>query len=86
MLTLKKRFEDYETKGALFKESQEQMLELTLMQGLWGLFIEIVTQLAEVFAIDTEQLTEQLFHNEKVNDLVQKLLKDIPEKKFSTAA
>lgn len=86
LLTLKKRFEDYETKGVLFKESQEQMLELTLMQRLWGLFIEIVTQLAEVFAIDTEQLMEQLFHNEKVNDLVQKLLKDIPEKKFSAAA
>lgn len=86
LLTLRKRFEDYETKGALFKESQERMLELTLMHRLWGLFIEIVTQLVEIFGIDTEQLMEQLFHNEKVYDFVQKLLKDIPEKEIGTAA
>lgn len=86
LLTLRKRFEDYETKGELFKSSQGQMLELTLMHRIWGLFIEIVTQLAEAFAIDTEQLMEQLFHNEKVNDLMGKLLKKVPEKEFGSAA
>lgn len=86
MLTLRKRFGDYESKGALFRASQEQMLELTLMHRLWGLFIEIVTQLAEVFDMDIEQLMEQLFSNEKVNRLISKLLKEIPEKQYGTAA
>lgn len=86
LLTLRKRFEDYETKGALFRDSQEQMLELTLMHRLWGLFVEIVTQFAEMFGTDTEELMEQMFQNEKVNKMIQKLLKDIPEKKSGAAA
>jgi hypothetical protein len=86
LLTLRKRFEDYETKGALFKDSQEQMLELTLMHRLWGLFVEIVTQLAELFGVDTEQLMKEIFHNGKVNSIVQKLLDNIPERKKGTAA
>ena len=86
LLTLRKRFEDYETKGALFKDSQEQMLELTLMHRLWGLFVEIVTQLTELFGVDTEQLMKEIFHNGKVNSIVQKLLDNIPERKKGTAA
>lgn len=84
LLTLKKRFENYETKGALFRDSQEQMLELTLMHRLWGLFIEIATQFAGIFGIDTEELMEQLFQNEKVNKMLQKLF--IPEKESGAAA
>lgn len=84
MLALRKRFEAYETKGVLFKKSQEQMLELTLMHRLWGLFIEIVTQLAEFFSIDIEQLMDKIFQNEKMNVLIKKMLfKDVPEPEIS---
>jgi predicted nucleic acid-binding Zn finger protein len=85
LLTLKKRFEDYETKGALFKASQEQIMELTLLYRLWGLFIEIVTQLAELFSIDIEQVMANLFQNEKANMLIKKLFKDISEPELRTA-
>ena len=69
LLTLRKRFEDNETKRALFKDSQEQMLELKLTHRLSGLFVEIVTQLAEIIGVEPEQLMKQLFHNGKVNKL-----------------
>lgn len=86
MLILKKRFEDYESNGALFRESQEQLLGFTLMQRLWGLFIEIVTKLAEVFSLEMDLFMEQLFENGEINFLILKLLREIPDKPSSIAA
>ena len=35
VLNLKKRFEDYETLGELFKHSKELILEQTLVEKIW---------------------------------------------------
>ncbi|KEO75948.1 hypothetical protein [Anditalea andensis] len=80
MLTLKKRFQDYESKGHLFRESQEQLLKFSLMQRLWGLFIEIVTKLAEKFSMEMNLFMEQLFENEEMNILILKLLREVSDK------
>jgi hypothetical protein len=86
MLTLRKRFDVYETKGSLFKTSQEYILELTLMHRLWGLFIEIVTQLSELFPLDMEDLMEQLFQNERINNLLGTLLRSTPDTIYDKSA
>jgi len=62
------------------------MLQLTLMHCLWGLFVKIVPKLAELFGVDTQQLMKEIFHNGKVNSIVQKLLDNILERKNGTAA
>ena len=42
LLTMKYRFEHYESKGALFKPVREGVIQSRLDERLWGLFIELI--------------------------------------------
>lgn len=66
MLTLRYRFDKYETMGRLFKTVQSEMLETRLNERLWGLFVELLNLIELVFdGIDAEELFERLFNHEK---------------------
>ncbi len=45
MLSLKKRFQDYDTIGGVFRDVQNEMIEDTLSEKLFGLFIELVSSI-----------------------------------------
>ena len=47
MLSLSKRFDDYETIGEVFRAFKNELLEITLVEKLWQI-IEILFQ--EIFA------------------------------------
>ena len=41
ILSLRKRIDDYETLGGIFREIKEQMLEDTLIEKIWIIFVQV---------------------------------------------
>jgi len=78
-LSLQKRFANYETMGALFHENQKQLLELTLWERLWGLFIELMNEMLEFMDIDLEKLMEKAVRDEKTEKRLIRVLQLLDE-------
>jgi hypothetical protein len=60
ILTLQKRFGDYETFGELFRETQQHLLELTLWERLIRAFLKLLRQLTQVFCLDVDDTMRRL--------------------------
>jgi predicted nucleic acid-binding Zn finger protein len=76
ILTLRYRFDKYESKGGLFKEVKDEIIEERLNQRLWGLFIALLKIIEILFEdIDHEQLLEKIYHNEETYLMISTLLK-----------
>jgi hypothetical protein len=78
MLSLKRRFQAYETIGGAFREVQHELIEETLAERLWGLFIEILTSVFSILEIDPDVLIDLMlkddrFENSFVNFLAESL-------------
>jgi len=71
LLSVVKRFNDYETLGELFRASQKDALKLTISEQIWLIIIEVIAELSEIFNIETESLMEKLFSE---NDKLTKYL------------
>lgn len=66
LLSLRYRFDTYETKGKLFEQIKEEIVELRLNERLWGLFIELLRALEETFIeYDEQTILKNIFQNEK---------------------
>lgn len=65
MLNLKRRFQAYETIGDAFREVQYELIEETLAERLWGLFIEILTSVFETLEIDPDALIEIMLQDDR---------------------
>src|SRR5208283_3836857 len=74
ILTFKKRFDDYETLGELFRQSKETLQEMVLAERLWLLFLAIVKEIGDVLDIDVTELIEKMIWVEGVENLINKLL------------
>ena len=80
LLTLKYRFEHYETKGALFNDVREGIIQSRLDERLWGLFIELLRLIEVLFdGIDEMELWEKILNDERVYEMINKLLPNEPE-------
>jgi len=67
LLSVAKRFTDYESLGELFRNTKAETIQLTLAERLWQLIIEVLADLAELIEIDTESLMEKLISdNQKI--------------------
>jgi hypothetical protein len=64
MLSLRKRFDDYETMGEVFRDFKNELLEITLVEKMWQI-IEILFQeiLAEL-GVDLEIFLDKIAENE----------------------
>jgi hypothetical protein len=60
ILTLYKRFEAYETLGALFRDTQLEMLEKNLCERIASVVIKILTDLLEILSINVEESISQI--------------------------
>jgi hypothetical protein len=49
LLTFRHRFDTYESKGALFKELEDSIINYRLNERLWGLFIQLLNLLTDFF-------------------------------------
>jgi hypothetical protein len=65
ILTLYKRFEAYETLGALFRNTQKEMLEKTLCERIEIVILKILRDLLELLCIDVELTIYRLTSSEK---------------------
>jgi hypothetical protein len=66
VLTLNKRFEDYETIGEIYRQVQQDLLELTLYERLLRILAKVVLVLAEIFGIDITEGMEKMINNENI--------------------
>ena len=74
ILTFKKRFDDYETLGELFRQSKETIQETVLAERLWLLFLAIVKEIGDVLDIDVTELIKKMIWVEEAENLINKLL------------
>ncbi len=81
LLTLKYRFEVYESKGALFEHVQENIIECRLDQRIWGLFIELINLMEIIFdELDQMEILKKIMRDERAYTLIARLIPDEPEK------
>ncbi len=55
-----KRVDNYETLGALFRESQKNTLEMGLNERIWHVIKGLVQNIAEIFEMDHDYLKEMI--------------------------
>lgn len=66
ILTLNKRFEDYETTGAIYRQVQKDLLELTLYERLLRILANVVLVLTDMFGIDVNEAMKKMITNENI--------------------
>jgi len=79
ILSLQKRFSSYETMGELFRETQLQLLELTLWERLIKVFFKMLVQMASILNIDVEEIIEKLMQSDQTSKQLLALLRALDE-------
>jgi len=75
LITTRFRFENYESKGELFRQVKTEVLRISLSERLWGLLLELLKLIIELFdQIDEDELMEKIFDDEKTYNRIEKLL------------
>ena len=65
LLASLKRSLDYETIGGLFKDMYAGVYELTVVEKIWLIIVEVVGIVAELTGADEDTLIRQLIENDK---------------------
>lgn len=65
LLASLKRSLDYETIGGLFKDVYAGVYELTVVEKIWLIIVEVVCIVAELTGADEGTLMRQLIENDK---------------------
>jgi len=74
MLTLKYRYETYESKGSLFAQVQENIIQHRLNERLWGLFIELIKLVETLFeGIDADKIIEKIIYDDQASKMFNNL-------------
>jgi predicted nucleic acid-binding Zn finger protein len=82
LLTLKYRFEHYESKGALFKQVRDDIIQSRLDERLWGLFIELLKLIEVLFdGINEMEILEKILNDEQAYEMINRLLRSELEMK-----
>ena len=80
LLTLKFRFEHYETKGALFSHIRDGIIETRLNERLWGLFVELIRVMVVLFDdMDEMDLLTRILEDERAYEIISRLLPQEPD-------
>ena len=74
LLSLRYRYDNYESMGALYRAMNADILRQTLDRRLWGLIIELLVQIALVFDTDIDSLLEKIFTNNNAQNLINKMM------------
>ena len=74
ILSLYKRFEAYETIGALFRNTKHEMLEKTILERIEIVILKILHELLEILCIDVEETMYNLTSSNKASEKVLILL------------
>ena len=74
ILTVKKRFESYETLRGVFRHSQQALQEMVLAERLWIIFLAIAKELGEVLDMDVTELIEKMIWHKETECVIYKML------------
>ena len=77
LLTLRFRYDNYESKGALYRSMNADVLRETLDKRLWGLFIELVCSVCELLEMDAQDLLEKMLVNPKAESMILALCSSV---------
>jgi len=77
ILSLYKRFEAYESLGALFRDTQKEMMERTLCERIAGVVLKIIRELLEIISIDVEHTLYLLTSSGKKTAEIEILLSTV---------
>lgn len=62
ILSVARRFSDYETIGGLFREISRETVQLSVAQQIWGILQELVTAIAKVFDLLDEEIYDAIIN------------------------
>ena len=62
ILSLAKRFSSYETIGGVFRDVQRKTIELSVTDRIWGIILELVTIIAEIFSIEDQDIFDAVIN------------------------
>jgi hypothetical protein len=80
LITLRFRFEHYESKGALFEQEKERAIRQTLSERLWLLFLELIKVIEILFdGIQSDEIMEKILENEEAERAIYQLLGRNPQ-------
>ena len=68
MVSLRRRFSAYESMGDLFRKIESEILETTLTERLWVMFIELQHSILQVMGISFEDLIQMMMSNDKIEE------------------
>jgi len=74
ILSLQKRLQSYDTIGGIFRTIQKEMIELTVAERLWILFLKLQQELAEILEIDIQELIRKIVYNPNYEAKILKIL------------
>jgi hypothetical protein len=78
VLSLKKRFEDYESIGGIFRNSKAVVLENTLVEKMWEIIIEIYLMIFAALDVDMDRFMLVIIQLEKsAEDLMKSSLAEL---------
>jgi len=87
MMSLKKRFQAYDTIGGVFRDIQHELIEATLSEKLFGLFCELLSNILSRFNIDPDEFIKVMLEDEKLNvSIIELLAGNICKKNIANAA
>jgi hypothetical protein len=75
LVSLRYRFDTYESKGKLFDQIKDEVIVYKLNERLWGLFVELLQILATVFEdIDEIALWQKILNNDEIMNRIMAML------------
>ena len=78
LLAFRFRYEHYESKGALYRSMNAELLRMTLDRRLWELFLETIQIVAEILKIDADDLLERVLTNSDAEHLIDRFFENGP--------
>jgi len=71
ILSVARRFSDYETIGGLFRDCIDDSLELSVTERLWQALLDLVAEIADIFGIDDNNIFDILVNkSDQLNHFV----------------
>lgn len=66
MFTLRRRFQAYEGLGKIFIDVQHEIIELTLWERIWGVFVELQMSILKTYGLNVDELLSDAIVDESV--------------------
>jgi len=74
MLTFFKRMNHQQSFGGLFKAIANEMIESSLAEKLWEVFLQVIMELGEILKLDILEIHEETMRNEKAMLFMKQLI------------